>query len=257
MRSTTSAAQHARAADAHAGGDQHQGFPGHDRHDRRTTRAKRHAHAELPGSALNPIGEQAIQPSGRQHQRDRREAAHQQHQQPRRRHAAGVHLVERAHAVKRDLRVHARGNLPKRRDQRLERQVRSDDDRRAPGHLAERHVVDRVRRQRNRRLTRVADDADDLTHRRALVVRAGRPGLDALAERRLSRKELVGKRLVDDQHARVAMVVEVGEVPSSQQRRANRREISRRDDGHVRCRSASRRCRTALDCEGDPDLVSG
>ena len=111
--------QNARSADAHAGRDEHQGFPGHDPHDRRTPRAKRHAHAELPGSSLDAIGEQAVEAGGGQHQRDRREAAHQQHEQPRRRHAACKHLIKRAHAVKRDLGVHARGDLPKRRDQRL------------------------------------------------------------------------------------------------------------------------------------------
>ena len=102
--------------------------------------------------------------------------------------------------------------------------ARSRHERRSPAgtrEAADREVVDRLTVDADRRLSRVADDADDFAHRGSLILQ-GCAGLDAFPMARSPGKNTIRERAIDDQHGRRTSVVAVREIPSVLQWRADR-----------------------------------
>src|SRR6185295_19955062 len=85
--------------------------------------------------------------------------------------------------------------------------------------LGHRNVRLGRRRRLETALVHVADDTDD----RAVAVES-----DGLADRVLARKELLCRRLIDDEHLRRAIAVGLREEPAANQRNAERLVIVRR-----------------------------
>lgn len=118
-----------------------------------------------------------------------------------------------------------------------------------PGHLLIRKVIDGLGIQVERRLFCAFHDAYNFGSG------IPRPRLNTLADRVLSREELIGKGFVDHDDRGAIRRVMLSEVSPLKKPNGHRFEIAGSDDGHVCTISLRWRSGTFLDTEGNHDLI--
>ena len=139
-------------------------------------------------------------------------------------------LAHRPHRD-RQRRIQRPHRLSKRRRERRDVAARAHDDRELRRRPALVGIVDLpTHGTPHIEHAHVLDDTDDFGKRLGL---AGRPRLQPLADRRLSRPRTRGKQLVDDDDARTIGCVALVEKASGEQARAHRAEVARRHGAAV------------------------